>query len=186
MTASIGVSGPPGLIAPRRSGARGPRSRSSQSASVAVIGDGRRERLAGDVALVRPRRVQQLRVAAEPSSIRSVTSRPACLRAFCTARTISRASPSRRSSSSSSRASATAWPASRLDQVALERLACTRRQVVGLERVLVAVDVDPDLAARRRSPRRPSAGVERLDRGGDLRHVLAEARAERAVVRLHA
>ena len=55
--------------------------------------------------------------------------------------------------------------------------------LVGAERVLVAVDVDPDLAAVGHHLG-DVGGVERLDRGGDLRHALAEARAERAVVGL--
>ena len=54
----------------------------------------------------RPRGPARLRAARRHrpsvSAIRSVTSRPASRRAFCTAWTISRASPSRRSSSSSS------------------------------------------------------------------------------------
>ena len=44
-----------------------------------------------------------------------------------------------------------------LDLVALERLQ-GEGQLVGAERVLVAVDVDPDLAARRPSPRRRGPG----------------------------
>ena len=53
----------------------------------------------------------------------------------------------------------------------------------GAERVLVAVDVDPDLAAVGHHLGDVDR-VERLDRGGDLRHALAEAGAERAVVGL--
>ena len=69
-----------------------------------------------------------------------------------------------------------------LELVALERLH-RQREVVRPELVVVAVDVDPDLAAVAQRGG-DVAGVERRDRRGDLRHLLAEARAERAVVRL--
>ncbi len=64
-----------------------------------------------------------------------------------------------------------------LDLVALERLQ-GQGQLVGAEGVLVAVDVDADLAAVAED-RGDVDGVERLDRGGNLRHALAESRAER-------
>ena len=65
-----------------------------------------------------------------------------------------------------------------LDLVAVERLQHDL-DVVRADLVLLAVDVDAGAAAVAQ-PRR----VERRDRGGHLRHVLAEARAERAVVGL--
>ena len=68
-----------------------------------------------------------------------------------------------------------------LELVALERAHGQHQVVVG-ELVVVAVDGDRDAAAvaqRARHVRR----VERGDGGRDLRHLLAEARAERAVVR---
>ena len=62
-----------------------------------------------------------------------------------------------------------------LELVAVERLH-RELQVVRAEVVVVAVDADAD--ARARAHRRGDVrGVERLDRGGDLRHQLAEARA---------
>ena len=70
-----------------------------------------------------------------------------------------------------------------LDLVALERPQ-RHRHVVGAERVVGAVDRDPDLPALRQRLG-DVGGVERRHRGGDLRHVLAEARPEGPVVRLH-
>ena len=64
-----------------------------------------------------------------------------------------------------------------LELVALERLQ-RQRQVVGAELVVVALDADRDAAAvaqRRGDVRR----IERRDRCGDVRHLLAEARSER-------
>ena len=71
-----------------------------------------------------------------------------------------------------------------LDLVAVERLQ-GEGDLVGAERVLVALDVDPDLSPVGHH-RGDVGGVERLDRGGDLRHPLAEAGAEGAVVGLGA
>ncbi len=77
-------------------------------------GAARRERLAGEVVAVGTRRPRSGPGSpVEASSIRSSTCRPAVLRAFCTAWTISRAWPSRRRSSSIARSSATAWAPSR-------------------------------------------------------------------------
>ena len=70
----------------------------------------------------------------------------------------------------------------RLDLVALQRLQ-GEGDLVGADRVIVAVDADPDLAAVGHHLGDVD-GVERLDRGGDLGHALAEAGAERAVVGL--
>ena len=69
-----------------------------------------------------------------------------------------------------------------LDLVALERLH-RHLQVLGGELVVLAVDVDRDVAAVAQR-RGGVGGVEAGDRGRDQRHVLAEARTERAVVRL--
>ena len=69
-----------------------------------------------------------------------------------------------------------------LELVAVERLH-REHQVVGVELVVVPVDADPDPAAVAQGAR-DVLRVQRGDRGRDLRHVLAEARAERAVVRL--
>src|SRR6059058_1202266 len=64
--------------------------------------------------------------------------------------------------------------------VALQRLE-GEGDVVGAEGVVAAVDRDPDLAAFGEDCG-DVGGVERLDGGGDLRHLLAEAGAEGAVV----
>ncbi len=106
-----------------------------RSAAVAsVVGHRGRQGLAGHVVLVGAGGLDEHRRRRRaPSEIRSVTSSPASLRAACTACTISRASPSRRSSSSSSSASATARPGLGLHLVALERLH-HQGHVLGLER----------------------------------------------------
>ena len=72
-----------------------------------------------------------------------------------------------------------------LELVALERLH-RELEVVGAERVVLAVDDDDaDRARRSRSAPATCAGSSAATRRRDLRHPLAEARAERAVVRLH-
>ena len=183
MTASMEIAGGLSRIAPWRSGARG-RSISRGRRLGAVVGDRGGERLAGQVRLVGASRVQELRHRPPASSsIRSVTSRPDSRRAFCTAWTISRASPSRRSSSSSSSGQRHRATRLRLHLVAVERLH-DQRHVVGLELVLLPVHIDPHLgpAGDRLGDR---GRVERLDRGGHLGIRLAEAGAERSVVRLH-
>ena len=69
-----------------------------------------------------------------------------------------------------------------LELVAVERLH-RELQVLARELVLAALDDDADrlLLAQRR---RHVGGIERRHGGGGLRHLLAEARAERSVVRL--
>src|SRR3954469_7509837 len=69
-----------------------------------------------------------------------------------------------------------------LDLVALEGLE-GEGDVVGAEAVILAVDVDPYLAAFGEDGC-DVGGIEGLDGGGDLRHLLAEAGAEGAVVGL--
>ena len=104
------------------------------------------------------------------------------MRAFCTACTTSRASPSRRSSSSRVQVERHRVRARSLHLVALERLE-HHLDVVGPERVVRAVDRHVHLAAlaQRRAARAASSAGHR---GGHLGHVLAEARPERAVVGL--
>src|SRR5205809_211215 len=64
------------------------------------------------------------------------------------------------------------------DLIAVERLE-DERDVTGLERMLTTVDVDSNVLVGL-DRLRDLAGVQGLDRGGDLRHLLAEARAERS------
>ena len=103
------------------------------------------------------------------------------MRAFWTAWTISRASISRAQLVVELELQRDGVRALALELVALER-AHGQREVVRPELVVVAVDVDPDapaVAQRRGDVLR----VQRRDGRGHLRHQLAEARAERAVVR---
>ena len=164
--AGVRISGP--VPARSRSAARGPRSRPAARAA-AVVGDRGRQRLAGDVVLVGARGLEQRLVAAERQRdpVRDVEAGAPCARSGPRGRSRARAprGAARR------RARATARPRGRpRPRPRSPSSGCiTRREVVGLERVLGAVDVDPDppLAARRLGD---VAGVERLDRGRDLRH----------------
>jgi hypothetical protein len=69
-----------------------------------------------------------------------------------------------------------------LELVALERLQ-REREVLGAELVVVALDADRHSAAVPQRGR-DVGGIERRDGRRDLRHLLAEARAEQAIVRL--
>ena len=125
---------------------------------------------------------EQLLVAAERSSIRSSTCRPGAL-----ARVLDRVDDLARQALAPQLVVELELERDRVRALALELVALERlhreRQVVGAELVVVAVDADPDAAAVAQRGR-DVRGVERRDRRGDLRHLLAEARAERAVVRL--
>jgi len=109
-------------------------------------------------------------------------SKPASLRAIWTAWTISRARPSRKQLLVELERQRDRVPRLGLHLVAVERLQ-GEGQVVGLERVVGAVDRDPDLTSLGQYGG-DVGGVERLDRGRDLGHPLAEAGAEGAVVGL--
>ena len=123
--------------------------------------------------------------------MRSVTPTPASLRAACTTRTISRASPSRRSRSSIVVSIATV-SAPRVDSTSPWRGSLPHDDVVLRERVRVR---RVELVAGR--DRRPAStpwscsalqrllAVARAQRGDDLRHVPAAARAESLQVRQH-